>query len=51
MAHKVTIKDIAEKTGTSVTSVHRALYGSKGISDSLRKKILREVEHSNYRMD
>lgn len=51
MAQKVTIKDIAEKTGTSVTSVHRALYGSKGISKSLRQKILLEVENSNYKMD
>lgn len=51
MAQKVTIRDIAEKTGTSVTSVHRALYGGKGISDRLRQKILAEVEKSNYQMD
>lgn len=51
MAQKVTIKDIAAKAGTSVTSVHRALYGRKGISDDLRTKILTEVEDSNYRMD
>lgn len=51
MAQKVTIKDIAEKTGTSVTSVHRALYGRKGISDDLRAKIMTEVEDSNYMMD
>lgn len=51
MAQKVTIKDIAAKTGTSVTSVHRALYGRKGISEDLRTRILTEVEDSNYRMD
>lgn len=51
MAQRVTIKDIAEKTGTSVASVHRAIYGTKGISESLRQKILLEVENSNYRMD
>lgn len=51
MAQKVTIRDIAEKTGTSVTSVHRAIYGGKGISDRLRQKILFEVERSNYQMD
>jgi len=51
LAQKVTIKDIAAKTGTSVTSVHRALYGRKGISEDLRAKILTEVEDSNYRMD
>lgn len=51
MAQKVTIRDIAEKSGTSVTSVHRALYGGKGISESLRQKILTEVERSHYQMD
>lgn len=51
MEQRVTIRDIAEKAGTSVTSVHRALYGGKGISDKLRKKILMEVERSNYQMD
>ncbi|MDY3920274.1 MAG: substrate-binding domain-containing protein [Candidatus Limivivens sp.] len=51
MAQKVTIRDIAEKTGTSVTSVHRAIYGGKGISQKLREKILFEVERSNYQMD
>lgn len=51
MAQKVTIRDIAEKTGTSVTSVHRAIYGGKGISERLRQKILFEVEKSNYQMD
>ena len=51
MARNVTIKDIAERTGTSVTSVHRALYGRKGISEDLRAKILAEVEKSQYRMD
>ena len=51
MSEKVTIKDIAKRTGTSITSVHRALHGTKGISEELRKKILLEVEKSNYRMD
>lgn len=51
MAQRMTIKDIAERTGTSVTSVHRALYGRKGISEGLRTKILAEVEKSHYRMD
>lgn len=51
MAQRMTIKDIAQRTGTSVTSVHRALYGSKGISEGLRTRILAEVEKSNYRMD
>lgn len=51
MQQRVTIKDIARKTGTSVTSVHRALYGRSGISESLRSRILTEVERSNYQVD
>lgn len=51
MEQKITIKDIAAKTGTSVTSVHRALYDREGISEELRARILMEVEDSNYRMD
>ena len=51
MQQRVTIKDIARKTGTSVTSVHRALYGRAGISESLRHRILTEVERSNYQVD
>lgn len=51
MSDKVTIKDIAERTGTSITSVHRAVYGNKGISEELRRKILQEIEKSNYKMD
>ncbi len=51
MQGRVTIKDIAERTGTSVASVHRALYGTGGVSDALRQKILEEAERSHYRID
>lgn len=51
MGQRTTIKDIAEKAGTSVASVHRAIYGGKGISENLRNRILYEVEKNNYQMD
>ncbi|MBQ8304622.1 MAG: LacI family DNA-binding transcriptional regulator [Blautia sp.] len=51
MQSRVTIKDLAEKAGTSVASVHRALYGAEGVSDQLRKKILEEARRCNYRID
>jgi LacI family transcriptional regulator len=48
---KVTIKDIAERMGTSVATVHRALYGLDGVSDQLRQQILDEAQRCNYEPD
>ncbi len=38
--HRVTIKDIAQEAGVSTGTVHRALYGKKGVSDAMRNKII-----------
>lgn len=52
MAQKrVTLKEIAERTGVSLGTVHRAIYGKSGISEETRKRILEEVERSNYQVD
>ena len=40
MKSRVTIKDIAAEAGVSTGTVHRALYGKKGISDTVRHRIL-----------
>lgn len=48
---KVTLKEIAERTGVSLGSVHRAIYGKGGISEETRRKILEEVERSHYQVD
>lgn len=51
MHDKVTIKDIARNTGTSVASVHRALHGTGGVSAELRRKILEDAKRNNYQLD
>ena len=48
---KVTLKEIAQKTGVSLGTVHRAIYNKSGISEATRKRILEEVERSNYQVD
>lgn len=40
MGKRVTIKDIAAEAGVSTGTVHRALYGKKGVSSALQEKIL-----------
>lgn len=44
----VTIRDISEKLKVSVTSVHRALQGKEGVSDSLRDEILKTAQEMGY---
>ena len=51
MGSRVTIKDIARSTGTSVASVHRALHGGSGVGEDLRRRILEEAERSHYQID
>lgn len=51
MQEKVTLKQIAERTGVSLVTVHRAIYGKSGISEKTRQKILKEVKRSNYQVD
>jgi DNA-binding LacI/PurR family transcriptional regulator len=48
---EVTLKDIAKKAGVSVGTAHRAIYGKKGVGEETRRKILRIVEDSNYKID
>lgn len=48
---KVTIKEIAERTGVSIGTVHRAIYGKEGVSEATRKRILDEVEKMDYHID
>lgn len=50
-ADKITTKDIALRLGVSTATVHRAIYGKPGVGEELRKKILREVEATNYVID
>ena len=40
MKKKVTIRDIAQEIGVSTGTVHRAIYGNKGVGDELRARIL-----------
>lgn len=46
-----TIKEIAARTGVSIGTVHRAIYGKEGVGEETRKRILEEVERMNYHVD
>ena len=48
---RVTLKEIAERTGVSVGTVHCAIYGKKGVSEKTRKIILEEVKKSNFHLN
>ncbi|HHV09541.1 MAG TPA: LacI family transcriptional regulator [Clostridiales bacterium] len=48
---KVTLKEIAQSTGVSLGTVHRAIYGKGGISEETRQRILEEVRRTNYQVD
>lgn len=48
---RVTLKEIAERTGVSVGTVHCAIYGKKGVSEKTRKMILEEVERCNFQLN
>ncbi len=39
MMSKITIRDVAEKAGVSISTVHQALNGKKGVSEENRKRI------------
>lgn len=45
---KITIKDVAEKAGVSVTSVSRVLNNRGYLSNELRDKVMKAVEELNY---
>ena len=44
----VTLKDIAESTGYSLVSVHRAINGKNGVSEKTRREILAAAEKMGY---
>lgn len=44
----VTLKDIAESTGFSLVSVHRAINGKNGVSEKTRREILAAAEKMGY---
>ncbi len=46
---KVTLADIAKKTGISVVTVSNALAGQKGVSDEMRAKIKKTAAEMGYR--
>lgn len=48
---KPTIKEIAARTGVSIGTVHRAIYGKEGVGEETRRRILEEVERMDYHVD
>lgn len=48
MAGKVTLKQIAEQAGVSLTSVHRVLTGKGGCSEAVTEKILKIAHEQGY---
>jgi|GEM_PF-805303 len=44
-----TIKDVAERAGTSITLVSRYLNGKKGVSEASKEKIASAISELNYR--
>lgn len=48
MSRKITIRDVAEKAGVSISSVHLALNGKRGVSEETRKEIKRVAEELGY---
>ena len=49
MKNRVTIKDVAAKSGYSLGTVHIALNGKTGISEDTRNKILEVAKELDYR--
>ncbi len=48
---KVRLIDIAKKVGVSSVTVHNALAGQKGVSEKMRREILKAAEEMGYRQD
>jgi LacI family transcriptional regulator len=51
MSSRITIRDVAEKAGVSVSSVHFALSGKKGVSEETREKIRRVADELGYHLN
>ncbi len=48
MGKRITIKDIAAEAGVSTGTVHRAIYGKKGVSEEIKQKILALCAERGY---
>lgn len=51
MSQKVTLKQIAELAGVSLTSVHRVLNGKEGCSEEVKQRILRIAREQGYNVN
>ncbi len=51
MGKRVTIRDIAEEAGVSTGTVHRAIYGKKGVGTDIQQKILEICVQRGYQMN
>lgn len=49
MEKRITIRDIAAEVGVSTGTVHRAIYGKKGVSAEIQEKILDVCTKRGYR--
>ncbi|MCI8854090.1 MAG: LacI family transcriptional regulator [Lachnospiraceae bacterium] len=48
---RITIKELAERTGVSVGTVHCAIHGKKGVSEKTREMILQEARRCNFQLN
>lgn len=48
MSARVTMKDIAAELGVSINTVHKALTGKAGVSESVRAKVNTKAEEMGY---
>lgn len=51
MEKRLTIRDIAKEAGVSTGTVHRAIYGKKGVGTDIQQKILEICVRRGYRMN
>ncbi len=51
MKKNVTLQDIAEELGVTKVTVSKALSGKEGVSEDLRKKIIKTAEEMGYMMN
>ncbi len=49
IGENITIKDIAEKSGVSITTVSRVLNDKPDVNNETRAKVLKVIKESNYR--
>lgn len=48
---KITLKDISKKLNVSLSTVHKALYDKKGISQATREKILKAADEMDFKIN